>query len=65
MLQDPTVLAALRHFGAHGLGAAWDAGQRADAALLAGEQAVSVHWLEICRLLGGQAPSGGTQHPGS
>jgi hypothetical protein len=57
------VLAALRHFGAHGLGAAGDARQRAEASLLAGEKEVSARWLEICHLLGGQAPSEDTPHP--
>jgi len=51
-LDDPLLRAALRHFGAFGLHAAWDAGRRAEAAYLNGERDAFRHWLEIGSLLG-------------
>jgi len=62
-LLDPLVLAALRHFGAHGLDASRDAGRRAEAALLSGERQASRHWLEIRSLLGGQLVPPCDPHP--
>ena len=42
---------ALKHFAAHGLRAAEDAGERAEAAWRAGDSAGLRHWLEVCRAL--------------
>jgi hypothetical protein len=42
---------ALLHFAEHGLRAAEDAAERAEAATLAGDLAQRDHWLEICRAL--------------
>ena len=43
--------AALRHFAAHGLGAAGDAARMAQAAWSDGDATRGAHWLAICRTL--------------
>ena len=43
--------AALRHFAAHGLGAARSAGTQAEAAWQSGDRTGAETWLEICRTL--------------
>lgn len=48
---DAMLEAALRHFAAHGLGAAHAARAEAEAAFLAGDRVTSDRWLGICRLL--------------
>lgn len=48
---DAMLEAALRHFAAHGLGAAHAARAEAEAAFLAGDRASQEWWLGICRLL--------------
>ena len=42
---------ALRYFAAHGLGAAGEAANAAEAAWTAGDRAGWEHWLAICRTL--------------
>jgi predicted Zn-dependent protease len=42
---------ALRHFAAHGLGAAREARSKAERAFFAGDRAAYDRWLEICRIL--------------
>ncbi|MEO9462705.1 MAG: hypothetical protein ABJ242_08220 [Marinomonas sp.] len=42
---------ALHHFAKHGLGAAKDARDRAEAAFYAGDKAQYNYWLAICRTL--------------
>lgn len=42
---------ALRHFAAHGLGAAREARKEAERAFFAGEREAYQRWLEICRIL--------------
>lgn len=48
---DHLLHAALRHFAQHGLGAARDAHQRAEAAFFAGERESYRWWLGVCRTL--------------
>lgn len=48
---NPLLTAALRHFAAHGLGAAEAAGARALDALRAGDEDGYRHWLAVCRTL--------------
>jgi len=52
-LHDPVLVAALRHFSHHGLGAAQDARIRAARASVAHRPAEACGWLEIFELLGG------------
>ena len=49
--QDQVVRDALRHFAAHGLKAAEDAGLRARAAHQRGDAQDLRHWLQICAAL--------------
>ena len=49
--RDRVLRNALLHFAEHGLRAAQDAAERAEAATLAGDLAQRDHWLEICRAL--------------
>ena len=42
---------ALRHFAAHGAGAAERARSNAEQAFFAGDRTGYLHWLEICRAL--------------
>ena len=49
--QDQVVRDALRHFAAHGLFAAEEAGNRAAAAHRRGDRAELRHWLQICAAL--------------
>lgn len=49
--QDQVVREALRHFAAHGLNAADDAGQRAQAAHRDGDLRAMNRWLQICAAL--------------
>ena len=49
--QDQVVRDALRHFAAHGLYAAEEAGHRAVAAHHRGDRADLRHWLQICAAL--------------
>lgn len=51
MQRDRVLREALRHFAAHGLRAAEDAGQRARSAHRAGDKAGYRHWIAICRAL--------------
>lgn len=48
---DPVLRAALRHFAAHGLGAAADARNRALAAARVGDHAAYCWWLGLCAKL--------------
>lgn len=48
---DRLLRAALRHFAAHGLGAAEAARTEAERAFFAGETAEYRRWLGICRML--------------
>lgn len=48
---DAILHAALRHFAAHGLGAAGAARAEAERALAAGNTPAYARWLEICRML--------------
>lgn len=49
--QDLLLRDALKHFAAHGLGAADEARQRAERAFFAGDRPAYLHWLNICRAL--------------
>lgn len=46
-----TLRFALKHFAEHGLRAAEDAAERAEAAHRSGDRAGLIHWLEVCRTL--------------
>ncbi len=48
---DPLLRDALRHFAAHGLGAAETARQAAERAFFAGDRQGYDYWLGICRTL--------------
>ncbi|MDZ4306292.1 hypothetical protein [Allopontixanthobacter sp.] len=48
---DDVIHAALRHFGAHGMGAARQARAQAEAAFFAGDRQGYDWWLGICRAL--------------
>jgi len=48
---DLVLRAALRHFAAHGLGAAEQASRNAGAAFFAGDRNAYQWWLAICRAL--------------
>lgn len=48
---DAMLRAALRHFAAHGLGAAENARQRAEQAFFADDRNAYLWWLGICRAL--------------
>ena len=49
--RDRVLRNALMHFAEHGLRAAADAAERAEAATLAGDLPQRDHWLEICNAL--------------
>lgn len=49
--EDATLHQALRHFAAHGLGAAQAAKCEAERAIAAGDQAAYERWLGVCRAL--------------
>jgi hypothetical protein len=49
--RDPILRAALKHFAAHGLGAAERAYRNAEEAFFAGKRDEYRHWLAICRAL--------------
>lgn len=49
--RDHVITAALRHFAAHGLGAADQARAEAERAFFAGDRAQYAWWLSICRTL--------------
>lgn len=49
--EDRVLRAALRHFAAHGLGAAEAARAEAEAAFFAGDRTGYAWWLGICRTL--------------
>lgn len=49
--RDLVLRNALLHFAEHGLRAAEDAGERAEAAAKLGDATERDHWLEICRAL--------------
>jgi hypothetical protein len=52
LLSSDTMLrAALKHFAAHGLGAAENARQHAEQAFFAGDRSSYLWWLGICRAL--------------
>lgn len=48
---DAMLHAALRHFAAHGLGAARAARKQAEAAFFAGDRQAYTWWLGVCRTL--------------
>lgn len=48
---DPLLRDALKHFAAHGLGAAETARQSAERAFFAGDRQTYLYWLGICRTL--------------
>lgn len=48
---DAMLYAALRHFAAHGLGAAGVAGAAAERAFATGDRPAYARWLGICRML--------------
>jgi len=48
---DPLLRDALKHFAAHGLGAADSARAAAERAFFAGDRQAYRHWLAICRML--------------
>jgi len=49
--QDPLLRDALKHFAAHGLGAAEEARAQAERAFFRGDREGYRHWLAICRTL--------------
>lgn len=51
LCDDKMLRAALRHFAAHGLGAAEAARQKAESAFFAGDSSGYRWWLGICRML--------------
>lgn len=62
--RDQVLRNALLHFAEHGLRAAEDAGERAEAATLAGDLAQRDHWLEICHALDARRARGLTKRIG-
>lgn len=48
---DPLLRDALKHFAAHGLGAAEEARLQAERAFFRGDRQAYRHWLAICRTL--------------
>jgi hypothetical protein len=49
--RDQLLRAALRHFAAHGLGAAEHARAEGERAFFAGDREAYHHWMSICRAL--------------
>jgi len=55
-VDTPLLRATLEHFAVHGLGAAGDALDRAEAAAAAGDSAARHHWTAVCRMLDRRLP---------
>lgn len=63
--EDAMLRAALRHFAAHGLGAAEAARARAERAFFAGDDGQYRHWLGICRMLDRRMADAALAHGGT
>ena len=56
LIDTPLLRATLEHFAAHGLAAAGEAFDRAEAAGAAGDGAEQHHWMTVCRMLDRRLP---------
>ncbi|MFC3173130.1 hypothetical protein ACFOD9_02575 [Novosphingobium bradum] len=56
-IDTPLLRATLEHFAAHGLAAAGQAYDKANAALAAGDAAGQHHWMAVCRMLDRRLPA--------